>query len=97
MVAYATSLFPNKSLKLFLVGSSMGGAIALLVAQRLQEQVTGVVLLAPMLKLNVSWVEHCALKACPGKWKAFQVPRLPRKNNIEMPKNVKSANRTHSQ
>lgn len=48
--------------KLILVGSSMGGAIALSVAQKmLQDKVAGVVLLAPMLKLNVSTVEHSLL------------------------------------
>ena len=44
-------------LPLFLVGSSMGGAISLAVAQRMKdtkETVTGVVMLAPMLSLNVS-------------------------------------------
>jgi caffeoylshikimate esterase len=45
--------------KLFLVGSSMGGAIALSVAQKTPN--AGVVLLAPMLKLNVSSVEHVLL------------------------------------
>jgi acylglycerol lipase len=58
----------NENKKLFLVGSSMGGTIALSVAQTLREQATGsdtpvestksggiagIVLLAPMLKLSV--------------------------------------------
>ena len=55
----------NKSLPLVLCGSSMGGAIALLVAHKLG-QTSGkamplVILLAPMLKLNVSSLEHNAL------------------------------------
>ena len=49
----------SNNLKLFLVGSSMGGAIALSVAQTLgTDVVSGVILLAPMLKLDVSGIEH---------------------------------------
>jgi len=47
----------KNKLPLFLVGSSMGGAISLAVSQRMKETtetVAGVVLLAPMLSLNVS-------------------------------------------
>lgn len=53
---YARSLQPQESkAKIFLVGSSMGGAIALSVAERLGvDKVAGLVLLAPMLKLSVS-------------------------------------------
>jgi alpha-beta hydrolase superfamily lysophospholipase len=54
---YARSLLqPQESnAKIFLVGSSMGGAIALSVAERLGvDKVAGLVLLAPMLKLSVS-------------------------------------------
>lgn len=51
-----------KSLPLFLLGSSMGGAIALKVAQRLGlDFVRGVVMLAPMLSLKVSNFERVAL------------------------------------
>ena len=61
------------TLKLFLVGSSMGGAIALSVAQQMTssdskeegddktESIDGVILLAPMLQLNVSDIEHTLL------------------------------------
>jgi acylglycerol lipase len=71
MIDYATALYKEKSLKLFLMGSSMGGAIALSVAQqsKSKDQVAGVLLLAPMLKLNVSSAEHFALKGL-----AFFVP-----------------------
>lgn len=64
IVKYALSLYnAQRPSKLFLVGSSMGGAIALSVAQELpKEDVTGVVLLAPMLKLNVTSLEYYALK-----------------------------------
>jgi acylglycerol lipase len=75
MVEYATGLYKNQSTppKLFLVGSSMGGAIALSVAHKLpKEAVTGVLLLAPMLKLNVSSIEHYALKGL-----AFVMPTVP--------------------
>jgi len=66
MVKHAQSLYQN--LPLVLCGSSMGGAIALLVAHRLHE-ISGttdsmpfVILLAPMLKLNVSSLEHTGLQ-----------------------------------
>ena len=83
MVEYATSLYDNKTRKdgsttpsprLILCGSSMGGAIAMSVAQRLtattkeeeqqkqkQPQDPLVVLLAPMLQLGVSSIERTAL------------------------------------
>ena len=52
----------NKKRKIFLVGSSMGGTIALQVALREPAgSIAGVVLLAPMLKLSVSTVEEFAL------------------------------------
>ena len=59
MVEHAQTLYPGKGL--FLVGSSMGGAIALLVSQSIDKKVSGVVLLAPMLQLNVSYVERSLL------------------------------------
>ena len=56
---HARTLVPGAT-KLVLVGSSMGGSIALSVAQNLKDPsiLAGVVLLAPMLKLNVSGIEH---------------------------------------
>ena len=61
MVEYATGLYSTPP-KLFLVGSSMGGAIALSVAQIMpKDAIAGVVLLAPMLQLNVSSIERFAL------------------------------------
>jgi len=58
MVQHAQSLYPSIE-KLFLIGSSMGGSIALSVASALAPKtvVAGVVLLAPMLKLKVSTIE----------------------------------------
>jgi alpha-beta hydrolase superfamily lysophospholipase len=56
---YALTEFKPK--KLFLLGSSMGGTIALQVAQRRPENIAGVLLLAPMLKLSVSSVEQTLL------------------------------------
>jgi alpha-beta hydrolase superfamily lysophospholipase len=77
MLEHAQSLYARndetsaKRLPLVLCGSSMGGAISLLVANRLNEisetdsdyhqAMPRVILLAPMLKLNVSSVEHNAL------------------------------------
>jgi len=79
MTEYAQSLYGhvdkksvNETLPLVLCGSSMGGAIALLVAHRLKK-ISGkatdhhfamplVVLMAPMLKLNVSSFERAALQ-----------------------------------
>lgn len=60
----------KKKRKVFLVGSSMGGTIALQVALREPPNtIAGVVLLAPMLKLKVSAVEEAALG-----WLAMLVP-----------------------
>jgi acylglycerol lipase len=54
---------PEKTRKIFLVGSSMGGTIALKVAQtQPRGTIDGVVLLAPMLKLSVSSLEEGALQ-----------------------------------
>ena len=64
MVEYAMGLFTDSKPKLFLVGSSMGGAIALSVAQIMDKKdaaISGVVLLAPMLQLNVNSIERFAL------------------------------------
>ncbi|CAJ1931950.1 unnamed protein product [Cylindrotheca closterium] len=64
MVDYATGLFSDAATKpkLFLVGSSMGGAIALSVAQTMpKDAIAGVLLLAPMLQLNVTSIERFAL------------------------------------
>ena len=64
IVEYAKGWYARKgqdNLKVVLVGSSMGGAIALAVAQTM-ESIAGVVLLAPMLKLNVNSIEHGALQ-----------------------------------
>lgn len=74
IVEYARGLYnKDQTLKLMLVGSSMGGAIALSVAQKLGAQVVaGVVLLAPMLKLNVNALEHGALQCL-----AFILPTVP--------------------
>jgi acylglycerol lipase len=62
---YGRSSSSNNSLPLVLCGSSMGGAIALLVAHRLGKTsgnaIPLVILMAPMLKLNVSSLEHNAL------------------------------------
>jgi alpha-beta hydrolase superfamily lysophospholipase len=59
VASYAQTLSPHP---VFLVGSSLGGAIALSVAHKLEkDQVAGVVLLAPMLKLSVSPTEQYLL------------------------------------
>lgn len=51
----------KSNLPLFLVGSSMGGAIALAVANRITDTVKGVVMLAPMLSLAVGSAARKAL------------------------------------
>ena len=64
MVDHARSLYPD--LPLVLCGSSMGGAICLLVSNELRKRNDGkpsVILLAPMLKLNVSSLERTGLQA----------------------------------
>eukprot|EP00957_Ditylum_brightwellii_P118670 9051809-Ditylum_brightwellii.AAC.1 len=65
VVAYAQQdCDDNKNLPIFLIGSSMGGALALQVSQQLEENaITGVIMLAPMLSLNVSTIEQKALSA----------------------------------
>lgn len=47
--------------KFFLVGSSMGGAIALGVSQTIQLSLDGIILMAPMLQLSVSPLERTLL------------------------------------
>jgi len=58
---YADKLFDD--LPLFLLGSSMGGTIALSVAKELGDRVSGVVLLAPMLAIDVNEPSRVLLKA----------------------------------
>lgn len=59
----------GKNIKLFFVGSSMGGAIALAVAEQLSRRdddrltPAGIVMLAPMLRLSVGSMERVALQA----------------------------------
>jgi len=50
---HAHDLYEGK-LPLFLVGSSLGGCIAVAVSTRLGEKVAGAILLAPMLAINVA-------------------------------------------
>lgn len=59
--ALADSSTSGTDLPLFLVGSSMGGAIALAVANRISDTVKGVVMLAPMLSLSVGSTARKAL------------------------------------
>ena len=69
MAEHAQALYGSrqKRLPLVLCGSSMGGAVSLLVAHRLNQSsekdtaMPLVILMAPMLKLNVSSLEHTAL------------------------------------
>mmetsp|Transcript_5392 Transcript_5392/g.13288 ORF Transcript_5392/g.13288 Transcript_5392/m.13288 type:complete len:306 (-) Transcript_5392:887-1804(-) len=80
MLQHAKSLYSDaKNLPLVLCGSSMGGAIALSVAHRLNQMqekdkdptfvAPSLILMAPMLKLNVSSLEHTALQCL-----AYMVP-----------------------
>lgn len=57
---YAVKMYPG--IPFFLVGSSMGGCLALHAALELSHIVCGVVLLAPMLALSVSSLERTALQ-----------------------------------
>jgi len=52
IVDYANLQYPE--CKIFVVGSSMGGTIALAVARELGVLLSGVIMLAPMLRLSVS-------------------------------------------
>ena len=67
----------GEDLPLFLVGSSMGGAIALAVANRLPEIVKGVVMLAPMLSLNVGSTARTALGALSCMPLINNMPLIP--------------------
>ena len=59
-----TQLFPEAAQRCcFLIGSSMGGTIALSVAQRIPRPITGAVLLAPMLQLSVGAPARTVLRA----------------------------------
>lgn len=62
LAEYAATLDATNNNKLFLLGSSLGGALALAVANKMANIVTGVVLLAPMLRLKVSSVERYLLQ-----------------------------------
>jgi acylglycerol lipase len=72
---YARSLLPQDSkAKIFLVGSSMGGAIALSVAERLGvDKVAGLVLLAPMLRLSVSDPARYLLWGLSGVFPTWEI------------------------
>jgi alpha-beta hydrolase superfamily lysophospholipase len=59
IACFVLEKFPSK--KLFLVGSSMGGTIALRVAMEVKE-ISGVVLLAPMLAIKVGAPARMLLK-----------------------------------
>ena len=65
------------NLPLFLVGSSMGGAIALAVANKFPETVKGVVMLAPMLSLNVSSAARTALGILSTIFPSVLLPMIP--------------------
>jgi acylglycerol lipase len=72
---YATKIFDADAVAvpIFLVGSSMGGTIALSVANELGNRVTGVVLLAPMLAINVGEPARYLLKALSSLVPTLQV------------------------
>lgn len=72
VAAHARQTYPRGSC--FLVGSSMGGALALAVAQRMgAEELAGVALLAPMLKLSVGSFSRSLLRALSAVFPQWQV------------------------
>ena len=71
-IADSSTIKLNADLPLFLIGSSMGGAIALSVANKMSEKMNGVVMLAPMLSLNVGSAARMALGLL-----SMVVPQLP--------------------
>jgi alpha-beta hydrolase superfamily lysophospholipase len=71
-IADSSTIKQNVELPLFLIGSSMGGAIALSVANKMSEKINGVVMLAPMLSLNVGSAARMALGLL-----SMVVPQLP--------------------
>lgn len=71
-IADSSIMKSSEELPLFLVGSSMGGAIALSVAEKMSTKIKGVVMLAPMLSLNVGPSARTALWLL-----SMVVPRMP--------------------
>lgn len=67
---HAAKMYDGNS-KLFLLGSSMGGTIALSVAMKLGDRVSGVMLLAPMLAIDVNEPSRLLLKTL-----SYVVPTL---------------------
>ena len=66
---HAKKAVPDK--QLFLVGSSLGGCIALNVGMQMKDEIAGVMLLAPMLAIRVSPTEQMLLKGL-----SYLVPTL---------------------
>jgi alpha-beta hydrolase superfamily lysophospholipase len=71
-IADSSTIKQNVELPLFLIGSSMGGAIALSVANKMSDKINGVVMLAPMLSLNIGSAARMALGLL-----SMVVPQLP--------------------
>jgi acylglycerol lipase len=73
---YAKSLLSSDNedeKRLFLIGSSLGGAMALSVAHRMQSRVAGIILLAPMLRLPVDGVKRYLLQSLAYVLPTWQV------------------------
>jgi alpha-beta hydrolase superfamily lysophospholipase len=78
----------NPGMKLFMIGSSLGGNLSLQVATRRTELVSGVILMAPMLKISLVspfltrlFIKHSSTIL----HKAEAIP-LPKDNNYRCPK-----------
>jgi acylglycerol lipase len=69
---YATNIF-DAAVPIFLLGSSMGGTIALSVANELGNKVRGVVLLAPMLAIDVGEPARYVLRALSSLVPTLQI------------------------
>ena len=78
----------NPGLKLFLIGSSLGGNLSLQAALRRNDMVSGVVLMAPMLKISLltPFLAHFFIKHAAGVLpKAGAIP-IGKNSNYRCPK-----------
>ncbi|GKY96143.1 hypothetical protein MPSEU_000574300 [Mayamaea pseudoterrestris] len=91
---YASTLVPNydKNTKMFLMGSSLGGAMALAVAHQMQQHqnqqqdtqrtttaLAGVVLLAPMLRLGIDTPTRYLLSILASIFRLFKRYQAPQR------------------
>ena len=70
LMSLARQMSPDK--KVALIGFSMGGALALDVANRYEGQITSLVLMAPLLKMNHAWLANATRALRHVKYSIFK-------------------------